>query len=57
MKQGDIIKVKTDISEDGRKTRTRKETKVKVVYVSKRWITVDNGKYKESVWLDQIAGV
>lgn len=57
MKTGDVIKVKMNISEDGRKSRMRKETKVKVVYVSKKWITVDNGRYRESVWMEHIVGV
>ena len=57
MKQGDTIKVKMNISEDGRKSRMRKETKVKVVYVSQKWVTVDNGKYRESIWMNQVVEV
>lgn len=56
MRVGDKVQVLRKTDE--RKIRAKKNARTAtVVHIAERWITVDYGKYRETVWLDDVVMV
>lgn len=61
MRIGDRVQVIRRTTTDGRQTTSQKSISTvrtaTIVHVGNGWITVDYGKYRESVWLDDVVMV